>query len=122
MANYTYYLLFSLTLLEGAVSLIAIMLYFRITGKTFLGQRFKPGTSEYEKYSKFASTRNLIGIAVITLIFALNLVNAINAIMSLNKPGELYFVIFATIFSLMLLGVVFVKVRKTARNMINKRD
>lgn len=52
---------------------IVNVLFFRLKGRTLIGNRYRPGTREQERLKRFASTRNLSISVVATLLFIANL-------------------------------------------------
>jgi glucan phosphoethanolaminetransferase (alkaline phosphatase superfamily) len=73
MAPETYYLIFSITAVFAACLYITNMVYFRIKGKTLIGNSYKPGTAEYEKLHKYSSNRSLAIVSVVALLCIANL-------------------------------------------------
>lgn len=101
MAAETYYYFFSLILVFGIALYIANLVRLRISGKTTFGLAYKPGTPEYKRVVKLASTRSLVITIIILGAFIVNLVNSVVKIVQLDTPDARFVTVFAPIFTVL---------------------
>ena len=99
MAPETYYFFFSIIVALTSVLFMLIMSYYRLKGKTILGDLYKKGSVEDNYMRKYSSNRSLTIGGVITLLGIANLVYDIYRILHLgNQEYAVFIFVFAPVF------------------------
>jgi hypothetical protein len=111
MAGETYYFAFSLIAVIGIVLHVVNLVYLKNTGKTILGDEFKPDTAGYKKFKNLTSGRAIATTSFIGLIFTANLIYDVYRILHLDKPDYarfilIYFSIGTILFAVIMLFVM----------------
>jgi len=73
MSGETYYYFLSIALVLSVLLHIINALFFRVRGKTIFGQKYRSGTADHQRLSKFSSTRNLMIACAIASLLIVNL-------------------------------------------------
>lgn len=83
MAPITYYFCLSIGFLFASILHVVNMIYFRVKGGTIFDQvKYRPGTDEYRRLSKFASNKGLALAIILMIVLAVNLPIAIRKFLS----------------------------------------
>lgn len=122
MAANTYYFFFSLILVFGVLFHLTNVMYFRASGKTILGNKYRSGTPEYQTLQRLSSTRNMAIVLVLALLFAANLAFDIYRILHLREQGYSHFILIFAPVSLLLLALVIFATSRDRLRRIGKRD
>lgn len=114
MVSRSYYYIISLIFVCTGLLYIYSLLFFRIRGKTFVGNKYLPGIIE-EKRLKRASSADGLAIAVVILLAAIaNLLFSINYLLRSQDHSDAHFIIvFAPIACVLLfLGALYTSKKK----------
>jgi hypothetical protein len=116
MSFYAYDYLFGLILVSVGMIVLSAMVYYRVTGKTILGQKLKAGTIGHRKMANFSSNMGILIASVTTIIFIENLFFAVRGVRENDSMNTIYFLIFATFLILVLCALVVPMTRKAFRD------
>lgn len=111
MAGETYYFAFSLIAIIGMVLHIINLTYFKLKGKTILGEEFKPGTDGYKKFKHLTSVQGVTITALIGVILVVNMAYCIYRILHLDNPEYARFILYFSIGLVLFTVVMFAVMR-----------
>lgn len=104
MQEKTLYYFFSLSIVLLITLYISNAIWYRLKGRTLLGERYKVGTIEYRRLNKASNNKVLAIASFILLCFLINLVYAVRMV-----RGQITYLLFgavATITTFILLCIV----------------
>src|SRR6266540_758184 len=117
MAPDTYYFFFSIILVLGVILHIANMVYFRVKGKTIVGNRYRPGTPEHATLKRYSSNRYLTIVLMLAMLLVANLALDVNRLLHLsNREYARGILIYAPVSCVLLAVLVLVSAYKKYGN------
>lgn len=117
MAPESYYFIFSILVVFAACLYMTNVVFYRVRGKTLMGNSYKPNTIEYDNLRKYSSNRNLAIGSVVTLLGIANLVFDVYRLIHLENQEYARFALIFTPFFLAVISIaVIVKIYKQFGN------
>lgn len=117
-----YYYLFSLIPTALIMLDLVSTLYRRLTGRTILGVKLKPGTPLYKMSEGRASGLNIILSAILVLVFGGGLLDSAQHLIQLNTRDAYMILVLAPIFTILLFGIGILVIRNRAKNYTRDRS
>lgn len=106
-AGEAYYYMFSIMLVAYVFFYFAVMVYFKLTGRTLYGLKFRANSTEYKSISRVFSKRNII---IASLLTPVSIVNLLFQIRYLKQVDDGALLIAVPIFIAVTTIVVFIKI------------
>ncbi len=119
MGPVTYYLFFSIIAVLMTGLYVANASYYRLKGKTMVGEKYEPGTPSYKALEKNTSTPKIVTGSVLFPLFVINLIYIVHRIIAkYDSSYSLTVLIYAPLFMLLITFIVGFK----AYNNFNKKN
>ncbi len=128
MAPETYYFFLSIIAVFAACLYVIHAAYYRVKGKTLIGNAYKPGTIEYERLRRFSSNRSLVIGGIVVILSAGNLFFDVYRLLHLSNQEYAHFMLIFAPVSITVIGVaVIIKIRSQFgkgkyKKVLNKHD